>query len=254
MLKLPQNQKGRDLVVGDIHGSFSFLNVCLARVRFDPRVDRLIAVGDLIDRGDESAKVINTLDQPWFFSVQGNHDAMPAAAIYAKEHGDDEIWHDWINHGGDWATRIDANQLKDISIRLAALPYAIEVTTLNGLVGVCHAEPHIGADWLSIRARLERGCEHTRRDLTWGRYRMNKLRKKGLTGLPHAEWSIAHADHIFCGHTVVDRWFTTGNLNFIDTGAAFENGALTLIDISIPGFMEHTFPLTNAPISKKEAD
>ena len=44
------NLRGRDLAVGDIHGHFQRLQQCLDAVGFDPAVDRLFSVGDLVDR------------------------------------------------------------------------------------------------------------------------------------------------------------------------------------------------------------
>jgi hypothetical protein len=56
---LDANQVGRDFVVGDIHGCFSKLSAELERLRFDRDVDRLFSVGDLVDRGPESAAVVD---------------------------------------------------------------------------------------------------------------------------------------------------------------------------------------------------
>jgi hypothetical protein len=50
VLRLPANTRGRDFVVGDIHGTFYVLEQALAAVGFDPARDRVICVGDLIDR------------------------------------------------------------------------------------------------------------------------------------------------------------------------------------------------------------
>lgn len=59
VLSLPENQNGRDFVVGDIHGHFAMLNELMEVVAFDRNVDRLFAVGDLIDRGPNSVRCGN---------------------------------------------------------------------------------------------------------------------------------------------------------------------------------------------------
>ena len=64
------NTKGKDFVVGDIHGCFSKLQEQLWTIGFNEEVDRLFCVGDLIDRGPESYKFEEWLDYPWFNSVQ----------------------------------------------------------------------------------------------------------------------------------------------------------------------------------------
>lgn len=67
VLRLPRNERGRDLLVGDVHGQFSGLRAALERVGFNPDAgDRLISVGDLVDRGPESDAAIDWLAYPWF--------------------------------------------------------------------------------------------------------------------------------------------------------------------------------------------
>lgn len=58
------NTAGRDFAVGDIHGHFTRLQVALDAVSFDPAVDRLFSVGDLVDRGPESEQVLEWLAKP----------------------------------------------------------------------------------------------------------------------------------------------------------------------------------------------
>jgi len=73
-----RNTQGRDFAVGDIHGHFTRLQAALEAVDFAPEVDRLFSVGDVVDRGPESERVLDWLAQPWFFAVQGNHEACTA--------------------------------------------------------------------------------------------------------------------------------------------------------------------------------
>ena len=50
--------RGRDLVVGDVHGCFRTLDGALCELRFDTDSDRLFGVGDLVDRGPHSAEAL----------------------------------------------------------------------------------------------------------------------------------------------------------------------------------------------------
>lgn len=50
---LSPNLKGKDYVVGDIHGCYSLLYTKLTQLGFDFSKDRLISVGDLCDRGPD---------------------------------------------------------------------------------------------------------------------------------------------------------------------------------------------------------
>ncbi|MFT8209556.1 MAG: metallophosphoesterase [Symbiopectobacterium sp.] len=51
-------------VVGDLHGCYQQLKQQLVARNFDERCDLLIAVGDLIDRGPDSAACLALLDAP----------------------------------------------------------------------------------------------------------------------------------------------------------------------------------------------
>jgi serine/threonine protein phosphatase 1 len=63
------NTRGRDFAVGDIHGAFRALQIALDAIGFDCAADRLFSVGDLVDRGPESARVTEWLDKPWFHAI-----------------------------------------------------------------------------------------------------------------------------------------------------------------------------------------
>lgn len=71
-----QNTIGRDFAVGDIHGMFRLLQTELDGIGFDPLVDRLFSVGDLVDRGPDSELALEWIAKPWFHAVQGNHEDM----------------------------------------------------------------------------------------------------------------------------------------------------------------------------------
>lgn len=58
-------------LMGDLHGCFALLMNRLRQLRFDPRADLLISVGDLIDRGPQSADCLGLLRCRWFRAVRG---------------------------------------------------------------------------------------------------------------------------------------------------------------------------------------
>ena len=66
VLRLSQNKQGRDFVVGDIHFKTIDLHKGLKALGFDSMVDRVIAVGDLIDRGPSVLDGLKLLGEPWF--------------------------------------------------------------------------------------------------------------------------------------------------------------------------------------------
>ena len=77
----PANLQGRDFIVGDLHGHPDVLRRLMDHVAFDYDTDRLFSVGDLVDRGPNSAGALDLLDAPWFYPVRGNHDAMLLATL-----------------------------------------------------------------------------------------------------------------------------------------------------------------------------
>ena len=77
----PANLQGRDFIVGDLHGHPDVLRGLMDHVAFDYDTDRLFSVGDLVDRGPNSAGALDLLEAPWFYPVLGNHDAMLLATL-----------------------------------------------------------------------------------------------------------------------------------------------------------------------------
>ncbi|MBU3020976.1 symmetrical bis(5'-nucleosyl)-tetraphosphatase [Aestuariibacter sp. A3R04] len=68
--------QSKTLIVGDIQGCFSGLMSLLAKAQFDERKDTLIAVGDLVARGEDSLATLKFLMSlgSRFRTVLGNHD------------------------------------------------------------------------------------------------------------------------------------------------------------------------------------
>lgn len=64
----------RRIFVGDIQGCREELERLLAEVRFDPDSDRLYAVGDIINRGPDSAGTVRLLRSLEAIVVLGNHE------------------------------------------------------------------------------------------------------------------------------------------------------------------------------------
>ena len=65
----------RTFVIADIHGEFSKLKACLQLVNFDYENDRLIQLGDVVDRGPDSFLVVEELLKiKNLVAIRGNHD------------------------------------------------------------------------------------------------------------------------------------------------------------------------------------
>src|SRR4051812_30787919 len=90
--KLPVNKKGKDYIVGDLHGTFPLLVNFMKHVKFDVNKDRLISVGDLVDRGPMSFECLKLLKHDWFHSIKGNHEIMMYAHYFEPKSGEGYFW------------------------------------------------------------------------------------------------------------------------------------------------------------------
>ncbi|EKM5063806.1 metallophosphoesterase [Cronobacter turicensis] len=199
-------------VVGDLHGCLQALVSALRRERFDPRVDALISVGDVIDRGPDSLGCLRLIGKRWFFAVRGNHEAM---ALEALDTGDNALW---AINGGNWYFGLSDVAKQEAQAQLAKareLPLVIELQSHDRLIVVAHA------DYPASRYVWEQALdEHA---VVWSRTRINRV-------LAGEEEHIQGADAFYFGHTPLREPLSGGNLHYIDTGAVFGN-PLTLIRV-----------------------
>jgi bis(5'-nucleosyl)-tetraphosphatase (symmetrical) len=64
----------RTIFVGDIHGCIDEFEELLKKLNYNPQNDRLILLGDLIDRGPDSVAVVRKARQMNLECVMGNHE------------------------------------------------------------------------------------------------------------------------------------------------------------------------------------
>ncbi len=216
IIELPANTAGRDFLLGDLHGETGKLAAALESVGFDPGRDRVIAVGDLIDRGPDSANALALVEEPWFFTVRGNHEQMMADALAAG--ADSPAFAHWMLNGGAWIKTVDPAAWPDLQARARALPIAITLATGRGApIGIVHAEYPLSRWALMATALTD---PRLRERLLWGRRILRAAR-------PHVTEDVAATVH---GHTPIPRPAVLGNAVFIDTGAVY-GGSLTLMPL-----------------------
>ena len=66
--------KARVFVIGDVHGCFDELMLLLKKAKCDPQKERVILVGDLINKGPDSFKVLSWAYEQKIEIVIGNHE------------------------------------------------------------------------------------------------------------------------------------------------------------------------------------
>lgn len=225
------NLQGTDFFVGDIHGAFHLLAEALENVGFNPAVDRLIAVGDLIDRGEHNDMALEWLRQPFFHTVRGNHEELflewyelrhdrDSRKLFEKER--------YFPNGGSWVEGLDPTQQQRFAEQFEQLPYFLSVGAPDGrTVGVVHAELPDGVAWPQLI------CQPPNEDLlhsmTWGRHRLRHARRKAR-GLESSTRDPLDCNHIrglallICGHFTVSKPKLLGNILYLDTGGWNGNG------------------------------
>lgn len=217
--RFERNTKGRDLIVGDIHGYFTRLQEKLTAIGFDPERDRLFSVGDLVDRGPESDQALEWLSRPWFAAVSGNHEEM--AIVWPT--GSMEDWR-YIVNGGGWNVGNPPAMCAEISQAFQGLPVAIELETSQGLVGIVHAECP-AARWPDfIHALTSDEWGPNEREHVIAMARWLRSRSESLDDTP-----VEGVRAVVVGHTPMPEPITLGNTIYIDT-KGWKGGYFTILD------------------------
>ncbi|MDR6382143.1 metallophosphoesterase [Paraburkholderia caribensis] len=242
-----RNTRGRDFVVGDIHGCFSMLDAALAARDFDPARDRLFSVGDLIDRGAESPSVLDAVQRHGIRAVRGNHEQeildwarrtdIDPARVKAMRENPNHALAEWLHfdnrtsqliyNGGQWFIEMyceHPDKARDVERYFSSLPYAIEVETEHGLIGIVHAELP-ATHWSDGMALLGARRSSRVREITlWDRERWAGAGIKTHIGGVCA---------VVVGHTSWREVRVHGNVINIDTGAVYRwYGNLTVLDLA----------------------
>src|ERR1700723_729319 len=64
----------RNIIVGDIHGCLDEFKELIKKLEYNPLHDRMILLGDLIDRGEFSSETVRYAREMHLESVRGNHE------------------------------------------------------------------------------------------------------------------------------------------------------------------------------------
>lgn len=222
VVRFAANTQGRDFVCGDIHGGWNLVEKALSACAFDEQRDRLFCVGDLVDRGPESARFPEFLDRDWFHAIVGNHEQM---ALRAVVDGDPEARMVWSMNGGDWIMEVPPQHGRALVEQLAALPLALELEGWGPEPVVLAHAGVPGGDWaFARRALVEQGDAHgidePMHTLLWDRSWIQYGNDSVIRG----------AQHVFHGHTVLKDVMVLGNRTYLDLGSVM-TGRFAMLDI-----------------------
>ncbi|MGD0584744.1 MAG: metallophosphoesterase [Oryzomonas sp.] len=229
-------RNGRVFVIGDIHGEFLSLMSALHAVDFNFDNDLAIFVGDILDRGKNSGKCLDLLQEPWVRSTFGNHEWMMLDTVDKTGLITGNI-SEWVSNGGEWAlgeSQEDLAKWRHHLLDRVPLYWILERRDMS-LVLVCHAEPEPAylADVIALKDRQVSVQALGGSQTIWGRSIIyNALSDK----LKHKQYNIIKQfkDILFSahGHTPVETPIWINNQLFTDTGAV-SGRRLTLVDIDV---------------------
>jgi serine/threonine protein phosphatase 1 len=220
-LRLPRNKQGRDFIVGDLHGHYRPLLRLLRQVKFSPRHDRLILVGDLTDRGPDSRRCLRLLNRSWVHSVLGNHDMAFCINVLgvSRMNAHERSCYAQIGEhdGGAWYMRGDRAGLEPLARKLDARPHILTVGDKRADYHVVHACLH----------PFNREVPVIMKDATLSIFVSLKEQEDFIIALTGERglWMntfparSTHLAPVYCGHTMLrePRW-SLGHFN-LDTGA-----------------------------------
>jgi serine/threonine protein phosphatase 1 len=219
-------------VVGDIHGRLDLLDQLLERIRRDiaerrPEKTLLVFLGDLLDRGPDSAGVVERLrtyrrDGVRAIFLLGNHEEVLLRIVA----GEAQLIPSWLRFGGAQCLRSYGGD----PLRIATLGDAAAVEAIRAVIPPEHLE-FIGSfadtcrfgDYLFVHAGIRPGVEldqQTQQDLRW-------IREPFLADETDHGFVVIH------GHTIRPEIEERPNRIGIDTGA-YATGVLTALVIDGP--------------------
>lgn len=223
ILNLETNLQGRDFIIGDLHGTYQlFLNL-LRDVKFDTQKDRVISVGDLVDRGTESLQCLELLDEPWFFATKANHEDMFLNWLNPKM-GTPGYGNFFIRNGGNWAQQanFDALQREEIALKLDGLPNIINVSEFTHVIHaeLYHQEPLLDQDFLTNNWQIQEAYLFPSNDGSaglWGRFEWGNSYVQLAQPEDCPNWQSQLKGLVFSGHTPQQQATKLNRLINLDT-------------------------------------
>lgn len=197
---LPKNTNGRDFIIGDLHGCYDELHALLTRVDFDTEKDRVLSVGDLIDRGPYVSDCLRLLDEPWFFAVRGNHEQLWLKWYWEQENPEKIL-----------QSSVASSEQKSLVLyakKLLQLPYVMVIG--DGDFVIVHAE--IAGRYLTLDDIIKgRISARQQSEILWSRKFVCHPQK--VLGQHHLSLPT-----IYCGHSIVPGLLRIGQQVYLDHG------------------------------------
>ncbi len=216
-------------IIGDIHGSYNSLTALLQLV--EHRADTIVFLGDYIDRGPDSKKVVDQVlqikgEHPRVITLLGNHEYMLLNYLAGL---DDEVF---IKVGGR-ETLTNYGLSPDIPPAEAQAAFPGNHLSFFQNLPLLWEDPY----GIYVHAGLQPGLHLSRQMSNWCLWvRDDFIRSSFNFGKP-----------VVFGHTVFNKPLVQKNKIGIDTGAVYGRSLTALLlpemeFISVPGEQDHPYP------------
>lgn len=221
--------ENRTFLMGDIHGMYDKLMACLQAVNFDYINDKLIQLGDVVDRGPDSYLVIEELLKiKNLIAIRGNHDDcwMQGLFFYREDY---------------------QNQIEVFSLYNQGARETLQSYTRRGIDPMVHLSffrnqlnYHIDNNNCFVHGGFNRHLPIAEQreisDLWWDRDLWLAARSYGQMEDNEHRFKVKDGfDEIFIGHTPTtyfksDIPLKAANITNLDTGSG-KGGSLTIMNL-----------------------
>ncbi len=213
----------RVLAIGDIHGNFSRLLSLFHKIHFDQEKDRLILLGDYIDRGPENMRCLRWAmemsEKPNVIALRGNHEDM-MLAYYLLGGLEASVW---LPNGGSKTQReLEVWMQKDPDALDRILKFIQERPLYHRMILQ-------GKEYIFCHAGLKPGVpleEQKDEDLLWIREQFYN----NYTG--SAEVIVGHTptEYVEPGRNYPLE--LSNHITLLDTGSFLPNGRISCVDVT----------------------
>lgn len=252
------SNSNRTLVVGDIHGNYLGLIQALERAGFNPNVDLLISLGDLVDGYPDSYKVVDYFIQlnetasikPIF--IRGNHDQW-----FQEFLEDGFVKHIWKSQGGEATLESYSSHPKEWEKHLKFFKNQIDYYIDSKNRGFVHG---------GFTSKQGLGYEMHNSVYYWDRDLWNLAVMQHTSTIDASEVVLKQSTRflrhteVFIGHTTTMQWIAKGhfheskdpnqilngkitvpmnrcNVWNLDTGGGY-NGKITVMDVTTKEYFQ----------------
>lgn len=259
--------KGNYTVIGDIHGCLDELLSLLAKLKVEiiegkivsvpESVGQLVLIGDLVDKGFHSGKVVEfvhaNLEQ--FLIIQGNHEHWVVAEFKKSSGLDEDFKKEYFNSFYE-LNEVQKKQLTE----LYATAYNFIKTPHMVLTHAPVGKKHLGK-FDSVSQKLQRKTPFMKSKKDFEKAEDYIKYAEDQFSYLQTEKHRAHPYHIF-GHTTFPRAMKWDNKIAIDSGCVYggfltavtvsDNGRITFTSVKTPLQVPYSKDGIIAPFTQKE--